>query len=73
MAIERELVPVTDDKKPASTDMYNRLVAKEKHRKVARIAVARKLLLQALSVMRHGKAFTIPQVYLKAKTEKGSA
>ena len=58
---------------PACADIYNRLVAKGKHRKVARIAVARKLLLQALSVMRHGKAFTIPQVYLKAKTEKGSA
>ena len=57
----------------AYADIYNRLVSKGKHRKVARIAVARNLLLHAYSVMRHGKAFTILQGFLKAKMEKGAA
>ena len=57
---------------PACTDLYDRLIAKGKHKKAARIAVARKLLIQAFSVMRHGKEFTIPQVYLKRKAEKSA-
>ena len=57
---------------PACTVLYDRLIARGKHKKVARIAVARKLLIQAFSVMRHGKEFTIPQLYLKAKAEKSA-
>jgi hypothetical protein len=72
-AIARKLVPVTYDKKPASADMYNTIIAKGKHRNVPRIAVARKFLLQALSVIRHRKELTIPKVYLKEKTENGTA
>ena len=58
---------------PACTELYERLIARGKHKKAARIAVARKLLMQAGSVMRHGKAFTIPEEYLKEKTANCTA
>ena len=58
---------------PACTELYERLIARGKHKKAARIAVARKLLMQAGSVMRHGKAFTIPEEYLKEKAAKCTA
>ncbi len=57
----------------ACTALYERLIARGKHKKTARIAVARTLLLQAGSVMRHGKAFTIPEEYLKEKTANCTA
>ncbi len=57
----------------ACTVLYERLIARGNHKKAARIAVARKLLLQAGSVTKHGKAFTIPDVYLNEKTGKCTA
>jgi transposase len=51
---------------PACTDLYNRLVARGKHIRVARIAVAAKLLAQATAVMRRGKPFTVEGKYLSS-------
>ena len=58
---------------PSCAAMYDRLIEKGKHRKVARIAVARKLLLQAWSVMKNGKAFEIDEGYLNGKAAGSTA